>query len=138
MTESAETEVMVSSPTPSSRGSTSCGRRDPSRVYLRGLLREPPTDHDVADHRRPWRSCRTRSRAARSPPRLRSSGRSETRTTGTSTMTSLGYSPIELLEGLEDAQCGLRDLEEAVERMKDPPDDLVEAVDRIRRALADF
>ena len=53
-------------------------------------------------------------------------------------MTSLGYSPIELLEGLEDAQSGLRDLEEAVERMKDPPDDLVEAVDRIRRALADF
>ena len=53
-------------------------------------------------------------------------------------MTSLGYSPIELLEALEDAQSGLRDLEEAVERMKDPPDDLVEAVDRIRRALADF
>ena len=53
-------------------------------------------------------------------------------------MTSLGYSPVELLEGLEDAQSGLRDREEALERMKDPPEDLVEAVDRIRRALADF
>ena len=53
-------------------------------------------------------------------------------------MTSLGYSAIELLEGLEDTQSGLRDLEQAVERIKNPPDDLVEAVDRIRRALADF
>jgi hypothetical protein len=32
----------------------------------------------------------------------------------------------------------LRNLEAAVEGMKDPPDDLVDAVDRIRRALADF
>ena len=39
---------------------------------------------------------------------------------------------------LEDAQAGLRDLEYAVEGMKDPPEELVEAVDRIRRALADF
>ncbi len=53
-------------------------------------------------------------------------------------MTSLGYSPIELLEGLEDAQSGLRDIEDAVDSIKNPPDDLVEAVDRIRRALADF
>ncbi len=53
-------------------------------------------------------------------------------------MTSLGCSAIELLEGLEDAQSGLRDLEEAVERMKNPPNDLIEAVDRIRRALVDL
>ena len=33
---------------------------------------------------------------------------------------------------------GCATFEEAVEGMTDPPDDLVEAVDRIRRALADF
>jgi hypothetical protein len=55
-----------------------------------------------------------------------------------STTTWLGYSAIELIEALEDAQTGLRDLEQAVEGMKDSPDDLIEAVDRIRRALADF
>src|SRR5687768_3529094 len=77
--------------------------------------------------RKRWASCLGRRARARSAPRSRSSGRSETRTTGTSTMSSLGYSAIELLEGLEDAQSGLRDLEEAVEGMKNPPDDLVEA-----------
>jgi hypothetical protein len=53
-------------------------------------------------------------------------------------MSLLGYSAIELVEALEDAQTGLRDLEAAVEAMKGPPADLVEAVDRIRRALAGF
>jgi hypothetical protein len=44
----------------------------------------------------------------------------------------------ELVQALEDAQAGLRDLEYAVDGIKHPPEDLVEAVDRIRRALADF
>jgi hypothetical protein len=39
---------------------------------------------------------------------------------------------------IEDAETGLRDLEDAIEGMKNPPEDLVEAADRIRRALADF
>jgi hypothetical protein len=52
--------------------------------------------------------------------------------------TWLGCSAIELVEALEDARAGLRDLEYAVEGMKDPPEALVEAVDRVRRALADF
>ena len=39
---------------------------------------------------------------------------------------------------LEDAQAGLRDLEDAIDGMKNPPEDLVEAADRIHRALADF
>jgi hypothetical protein len=53
-------------------------------------------------------------------------------------MRSLGYSAIELVEALEGARSGLRDLEDAVEGMKNPPEELVEAVDRIRRALAGF
>jgi hypothetical protein len=44
----------------------------------------------------------------------------------------------EVVQGLEDAQTGLRHLEYAVEGMKDPPEALVEAVDPIRRALAGF
>ena len=43
-----------------------------------------------------------------------------------------------VVEALEDAQAGLRDPEHAVEGMKDPPQELVKAVDHIRRALADF
>jgi hypothetical protein len=54
-------------------------------------------------------------------------------------MNLLGYSTAaELVEALEDAQSGLRDLEAAFEAMKDPPAELVEAVDRIRWALAGF
>jgi hypothetical protein len=44
----------------------------------------------------------------------------------------------ELVEALEDAQSGLRDLEDAVEGMDRVPEDLAEAVDRLRRALAGF
>ncbi len=54
------------------------------------------------------------------------------------TTTWLGYSAIELVEALEDAQTALRDLEYAVGGTKDPPEDLVEAVDRVRRAFAYF
>jgi hypothetical protein len=54
------------------------------------------------------------------------------------TTTWHGYSAIELVEALEDAQAGLRELEYAVEGMKDLPQDLLDAVDRIRRALAGF
>ena len=133
-------EVMVTlSTTPSwQSGRVAAARpRGPSSCAV--LLRGPPSRPRVADRtRRSWRSCPERARAGKVTPRSRLSGRFDTRTTGTSTMSSLGYSAIELLEGLEDAQSGLRDLEEAVEGMKDPPDDLVEAVDRIRRALADF
>ena len=53
-------------------------------------------------------------------------------------MSLIGFSAVDLVEALEDAQAGLRDLEYAVEGMKDPPEALVEAVDRIRRTLADF
>jgi hypothetical protein len=50
-----------------------------------------------------------------------------------------GYSAAaELVEALEDARFGLRNLEAAVEAMNDPPAELVEAVDRIRWALAGF
>jgi hypothetical protein len=53
-------------------------------------------------------------------------------------MSLTASSAEELVEALEDAQTGLRDLEDAIEGMKSPPEDLVQAMDRIRRALADF
>ena len=52
--------------------------------------------------------------------------------------TWLASSTEELLEALEDAQAGLRDLEYAVEGMDKVPEDLAEAVDRIRRALTEL
>jgi hypothetical protein len=54
------------------------------------------------------------------------------------TMRSPGFSAEDLLQALEDAQAGLRDLEDAIAGMKNPPEDLVEAADRIHRALADL
>jgi hypothetical protein len=48
-------------------------------------------------------------------------------------MSSTGFSAAteELIEALEDAQTGLRDLEDAIEGMKEPPEELVEAADRV-------
>jgi hypothetical protein len=43
----------------------------------------------------------------------------------------------ELLEALDVARAGLRDLEDALAGMKAPPEDLVAAADRIRRGLGD-
>ena len=51
--------------------------------------------------------------------------------------TWLASSTEELLEALEDARGGLRDLEDALDGMKAPPEDLVDAADRIRRGLGD-
>jgi hypothetical protein len=43
----------------------------------------------------------------------------------------------EVVEALEYAKAGLRDLEDAIDGMENRPEDLVEAADRIHRALAD-
>jgi hypothetical protein len=51
---------------------------------------------------------------------------------------STGFSAEALVEALEDAQAGLRDLEDAIDGIKNPPENLVEATERIHRALADF
>jgi hypothetical protein len=53
-------------------------------------------------------------------------------------MNWIASSAEELVEALKDAKAGLRDLEEAIDAMESPPEDLVEAAERIHRALADF